>query len=87
MKTSCILAHPTVQYLKDTMWYSTPMYYCAYYNSVSIFMCQYHSIIHMKNKHGRNEQTILRKIRGTNGIGHIVDIKHIKMNWVTVVAE
>ena len=86
MKTSCILAHPTVQYLKHTMWY-TPMYYCAYYNSVSIFMCQYHSIIHMKNKHGRNEQTILRKIRGTNGIGHIVDIKHIKMNWVTVVAE
>ena len=76
-----------MQYLKDTMWYSTPMYYCAYYNSVSIFMCQYHSIIHMKNKHGRNEQTILRKIRGTNGIGHIVDIKHIKMNWVTVVAE
>ena len=48
----------------------------------------YHSLIHIKNKHGgRNEQTILRKIRGTNGIGHIVDIKHIKMNWVTVVAE
>ena len=72
-KFQCVLLNSKIQQLKH-MYVLVCMLLCIIV-LYPFFMGGYHSIIRMKNKHGRNEQTILRKTSGTNGIGHIVDIK------------